>query len=371
MLTHRYFDRPVSLLGFGAMRFPQKDGVTDQEATNALIRTALDHGVNYFDTAYAYGDGANERALSEALRASGYPRESYMIADKLPFWKVGCAEDMEKVFCASMENLGTEYIDCYLLHAMNAEAWEKAVRFGALEWVQEKKERGLVRHIGFSIHDSRDCLVKILDSFPWEFVQIQLNFLDEKDRPGLEGYTELRRRNLPVIIMEPQKGGLLSDLPERISAPFRALGGSNASYAFRWLCEKPGLMTILSGMSAMPQLTENLSIFADPAPLSEAEHRAVEAVRENIRAAERTGCTGCGYCQPCPKGIRIPDIFRAWNRRALGAARPVNPAHIEAALSCVRCRSCESHCPQKLPICDKLAEFAAEAVQSQKGEERA
>ena len=366
MLTHDYFGRPVSQLGFGAMRFPQKDGATDQEATNALIRSALDHGVNYFDTAYSYGTGSNEIALRTALRASGYPRDAYMIADKLPFWHVHSAGDMETIFQKTLENLGTDYLDFYLLHAMNAEHFEKALRFGALDWIREKKRRGLVRHIGFSIHDTLESLVRILDACPWDFVQIQLNLLDEKDRPGLDGYLELRRRNLPVIIMEPLKGGLLSSLPEHLSAPFRALGGSNASFAFRWLCEKPGLMTILSGMNAPAQLEENLRIFDAPRPLTAAEHAAVDAVRENVRRAQRVGCTDCRYCLPCPQNIPIPEIFRAWNTSALNAGTNwVNNSSIdvEAARRCVRCHACEKRCPQKIAIPDRLAELVAESAQ--------
>lgn len=362
MLTNEYFGRRVSKLGFGAMRFPQKDGAIDQPAVNAMIRRALDSGVTYFDTAASYGAGTNERALGEALRASGYPRDAYMIASKMPFWKADRPEYLDEIFAKSLENLGVDYIDFYLLHAMNAESFDKAVGLGAIEFVNRKKREGKIRHVGFSIHDSFETLVRILDSNAWDFAQIQLNYLDEKDRPGLDGYNELVRRGIPIVIMEPLKGGVLSDLPDNIAGPFRALGQSNASYAFRWLCEKPGLMTILSGMSAMPQVEENLAIFADPAPLSDAEHAAIDAVRENVRIAQRVGCTGCRYCLPCPKEIPIPDIFKAWNTRALNSGSNwVNgtDVDVDAARSCVRCHACESRCPQKIAVPDKLAELVA------------
>ncbi|MEA4824618.1 MAG: aldo/keto reductase [Clostridiaceae bacterium] len=362
MLMNEYFGRSVSKLGFGAMRFPQKDNTTDQAAVNAMIRTALDRGINYFDTAASYGNGASELALSAALRASGYPRDAYMIADKMPFWKAESPAYLDKIFQKSLDNLGTDYIDFYLLHAMNAESFEKAVRLGALNWINAKKREGKIRHVGFSIHDSNEALVHMLDSNAWDFVQIQLNYLDEKDRPGLDGYNELIRRGIPIIIMEPLKGGVLSDLPDNIAGPFRALGQSNASYAFRWLCEKPGIMTILSGMSAMPQLEENLAIFANPAPLSDAEHAAVTEVCENVHIAQRVGCTGCRYCLPCPKEIPIPDIFKAWNTRALNTGSNwVNGTDVDvaAARTCIRCHVCESRCPQKIAIPDKLAELVA------------
>ena len=366
MRTQEFFGRPVSSLGFGAMRLPRKDDVIDQEAANRLIRTALEHGVNYFDTAYGYGSGANERALSAALRASGFPRDSYMIASKMPFWGADSHEYLEETFNKTLQNLGTDYVDFYLMHAMNEELFDKVLRFGAIEWVNEKKRQGKIRHIGFSIHDSIGLLKKILDANDWEFTQIQLNFLDEKDNPGLEGYEELRRRNIPIVIMEPMKGGTITGLPAHIVKPFGDLGGTAAYFGFRWLCEKPGIMTILSGMNADAQLEENLAIFDDPQPLNDAERTAVKSVCANVQAALHVSCTGCGYCQPCPADIKIPDVFHLWNRQALQGKASVNPERLQKALdqaqSCLTCRACESRCPQHIPIPDKLAEFVTENV---------
>ena len=366
MRMQTFFGRPVSSLGFGAMRLPKKDDAIDQEAANRLIRTALDHGVNYFDTAYGYGSGANERALSAALRASGYPRDAYMVASKMPFWSADSHEYLEETFQKTLENLGTGYVDFYLMHAMNAELFEKVERFGAIEWVNEKKRLGQIRHVGFSIHDTPAMLRKILDANAWDFTQIQLNFLDEKDNPGLEGYEELCRRNIPIVIMEPMKGGTITNLPASLTAPFTALGNTAAHYGFRWLCEKPGIMTILSGMNADAQLEENLAIFDDPQPLTGPERAAVAEVCENVHAALHVSCTGCGYCQPCPAEIKIPDVFHLWNRQALQGKASVNPERLQKALdqaqSCLTCRACESRCPQHIPIPDKLAEFVAENV---------
>ena len=360
MLTNVYFGRPVSKLGFGAMRFPKKDGVTDQEAVNAMILYALEHGVNYFDTAFSYGNGENERSLATALKASGFPRESYMIADKMPFWKADSKEYLDKTFEESLKNLGTDYIDFYLFHAQNADLFEKALSFDAINWVNEKKRQGKVRHIGFSIHDSHDVLVRILDANQWDFAQIQYNYMDENDRPGKAGYEELVKRGIPMVIMEPLKGGMLSDLTDNIAGPFRELGGSNASYSFRWLCERPGIMTILSGMKAQEQVQENVEIFEVPKPLKTAEQEAIAKVVQNVKEQNRIGCTGCGYCQPCPKGINIPEIFHAWNTRPLYtgdnwvSGLDVN---VKSASNCVKCGACVAKCPQKLPIPEKLAEI--------------
>ena len=366
MRMQTYFGRPVSSLGFGAMRLLKKDDVIDQETANRLIRTALDHGVNYFDTAFGYGSGANERALSAALRASGYPRDAYMIASKMPFWSADSPAFLEETFQKTLSNLGTDYVDFYLMHAMNAELFEKVERFGAIEWVNEKKRLGQIRHVGFSIHAPLDLLRRILDANNWDFVQIQLNFLDEDSDPGLAGYEELCRRNIPIIIMEPMKGGTITGLPADITAPFAAMGNTAAYYGFRWLAEKPGIMTILSGMNTDAQLEENLRIFDDPQPLNDAERAAVAAVCANVKAALHVSCTGCGYCQPCPAEIRIPDVFHLWNRQALQGKASVNPERLQKALeqaqSCLACRACESRCPQHIPIPDKLAEFVAENV---------
>lgn len=360
MLTNIYFDRPVSKLGFGCMRFPKKDNVTDQECVDQMVRYALDHGVNYFDTAFGYGNGENERNLAHALKASGYPREAYTIADKMPFWRADSKEFLENTFNEALKNLETDYIDFYLLHAMNVDLFEKALSFDAINWINEKKRQGKIRHVGFSIHDSHDLLVRILDANQWDFVQIQYNYLDENDRPGKLGYDELVKRGIPIVIMEPQKGGTLSDLTDNIAGPFREIGGSNASYSFRWLCERPGIMTILSGMKTMGQVMENVQIFDEPKPLTRAEEEAILKVVKNIQAQNRIGCTGCGYCQPCPMDIKIPDIFRAWNTRDLEAGADwVNGTDVDVrnAENCVKCGACLEKCPQKIAIPDKLEEI--------------
>jgi len=360
MLTNVYFGRPVSKLGFGAMRFPKKDGEIDQKTTNEMIRYALEHGVNYFDTAFSYENGENERNLATALKASGYPRESYTIADKMPFWKADSKEYLDKTFEESLRNLETDYIDFYLFHAQNEKLFEKALSFDAINWVNEKKRQGKIRYVGFSIHDSYDVLVRILDANQWDFVQIQYNYMDENDRPGKAGYDELVKRGIPIVIMEPLKGGMLSDLTDNIASPFRELGGSNASYSFRWLCDCPGIMTILSGMKAVEQVKENVEIFDSPKPLKTAEREAIAKVVQNVKEQNRIGCTGCGYCQPCPKGIVIPEIFHAWNSRPLYTGDNwVNglDVNVKSASNCVKCGACVAKCPQKLAIPEKLAEI--------------
>jgi predicted aldo/keto reductase-like oxidoreductase len=352
---------PVSLLGFGAMRLPRKDDTTDQAATDALVKCALDGGVNYFDTAYAYGVGESERALAHALRASGYPRDAYKVADKMPFWHVKDESSFDEIFYKSLKSLGMDYIDYYLLHAMNQNSLNKAKAMGTIEWINEKKRQGLVRNIGFSIHAPYDVLCQILDANEWDFAQIQYNYLDEDGEPGGQGYRELLRRGIPIIIMEPLRGGMLTGLPEHIAEPFDKLGGSYASYGFRWLAETPGIMTVLSGMNELSQVEENIEIFKDPQPLTDAEHAAVKEVERNILAANKVPCTRCAYCQPCPKEIDIPRIFRVWNERALERnPEPISPELINQAKACIKCRKCERVCPQSIIITDELQRFVKE-----------
>lgn len=353
-------DATLSKLGFGAMRLPEKDGAIDQEQVNRMVKHAFDHGVNYFDTAYVYGDGASELALGTALQQ--LDRSKFYLADKMPFWSIG-ENHLDACFQTSLDRLQTDYIDFYLLHCMGRDTYGAAKQLDAIKWAVQKKKEGKIRHLGFSIHDDYEFLLEILGDYDWDFAQIQFNYLDLQDKPGLAGYEELTRRNIPIVIMEPLKGGALADIPDHIAAPFRALGGSNVSYAFRWLAEKPGIVTILSGMSTLAQVEDNVRVFADIAPLSEAEHAAINQVEQNIKSTQKVPCTGCRYCMPCPMGVMIPDQFKAWNTQAMQpkSGNWISGAAVDAenAALCVSCGACMTHCPQHINIPEKLRELAA------------
>ncbi len=354
----------LSKLGFGAMRLPQKNGEIDQEQVNNMVKYAFNNGINYFDTAFVYNDGGSEIALGVALKQ--LKREDFFLADKLPFWQADSKEYLDNTFNTTLNRLQTDYIDFYLMHALDREVFENMMKYDAISWAIQKKKEGKIKYLGFSIHDDYDFLLEVLKQYDWDFAQIQFNYLDLEDNPGEKGYLELSKRNIPIVIMEPLKGGLLSDIPDNIAAPFRELGGSNVSYAFRWLAEKEGIVTILSGMSNMQQLEENIKVFEDIKPLSEDEHEAILKVEENIKTLQKVKCTGCRYCMPCPFGVEIPDIFKAWNTKAMhnSSSNWISGTFIDykSAGKCVECGKCMTHCPQHIQIPEMLQKVLSEKI---------
>ncbi len=352
----------ISMLGFGAMRLPQNNGVMDQEKTNEMVAYALENGINYFDTAHVYNDGDSERALAKALE--NIDRSSYYLADKMPLWEADSPEYLEKTFAESLERLNTDYIDFYLVHSVAKDLMDKVINLNVVDFIKQKKREGKIKHIGFSIHDDMDCLLEMLKLHDWEFVQIQYNYLDIDGEPGDAGYKELLKREIPIIIMEPLKGGILTDLPEIITQPYREFSGSNASFSFRWLCEKEGIACVLSGMSNMEQLKENIDIFNNVKPLSQQEHAAIAKVSENVKKHQKVPCTGCAYCMPCPVGINIPESFKAWNTKSLNKPSGNwifgDQIDYDKAASCVECGACVSHCPQHIEIPQMLQKLVIE-----------
>ena len=351
----------VSKLGLGCMRFPKKDGKIDQEQVNQMVKYAHENGVNYFDTAYVYDGGGSEIALGIALKQ--LKREEFFVTDKMPFWVAKTKDDLDKIFNKSLERLQVEYIDFYLMHSLYRDTYEKMMELDAFKWAINKKKEGKLKYLGFSIHDGYDVLVDVLKEHAWDFAQIQFNYLDLDDYPGEKGYDELVKRNIPIVIMEPLKGGLLADLPDNIAKPYRDLGGSNPSYSFRWLAEKQGIATILSGMSNMKQLQENVELFKDIQPLSDKEHTAILEVEKNIKELQKVKCTGCRYCMPCPHGVEIPDIFIAWNTKSMHkGSNWISGTDIdyESAQKCVKCGLCATHCPQHIEIPQMLEKVLSE-----------
>ena len=354
-------------LGFGLMRLPTKDGEVDLDRVSAMADAYIKAGLNYFDTAYVYHGGKSEVCAREVI-VKRYPRESFFLADKLPAWSIKCSEDRDRIFSEQLERAGVEYFDFYLLHSLedgyNYEVYEK---YGCFEWAVQKRDEGKIRHFGFSFHGTPELLGKVLDKHPEvEFVQIQLNYLDW-DNPTVQSgrlYEILRSRNIPIIVMEPVKGGTLADLTPENAALLRkaAPEASEASWALRFAASLEGVMTVLSGMSTEEQMQDNLGTFTDFKPLSEEEKAVVESVRAAMLSVESVGCTACRYCTDgCPMNIPIPDIFKAENsvrvyKDAWRAKNFYNKVTENAgkASDCIGCGQCEGVCPQHLEIIELL-----------------
>jgi len=357
-------------LGFGLMRLPEKDGQIDLDQVCQMADAYLAAGLNYFDTAYVYHGGNSEKIVKEAL-AKRHPRDSFTVATKLPAWYMKVEADRDRILDEQLERCGLDYFDFYLLHSVedggNGDTYD---RLNCWDWAVQKKAEGKLRHFGFSFHGSPEYLEKTLDAHPEvEFVQIQLNYADWENPVVRSGqlYEILRRRNIPMVIMEPVKGGTLASLTPELEAKFRAARPdcSIASWALRFVASLPGVMTILSGMSSPEQMADNLKTFTHFEPLSDAEKAVVEEVRTVMMSVPRIGCTACRYCTDgCPMNIAIPDVFRAVNTMRLyhEEFRPkafygglVGQGHGRAA-DCVACGQCEGVCPQHLPIIELMKE---------------
>lgn len=360
-------------LGFGLMRLPEEDGKIDIEHVCRMADAYMKAGMNYFDTAYVYHGGHSEEAIKEAL-TKRYPRESFMVATKLPAWCMKSEADRDRIFNEQLQRCGLDYFDFYLLHSVedggNGETYD---RLDCYTWALQKKAEGKIHHFGFSFHGSPEYLERVLDAHPEvEFVQIQLNYADWKNPVVRSGqlYEILHRRNIPMIIMEPVKGGTLAKLPPELEAKFKAVRpeSSVASWALRFVGSLPGVMTILSGMSAEEQMLDNINTFSYFEPLTESEKALVEEVRTIMLNVPQIGCTSCRYCTDgCPMKISIPDVFRAVNTMDLyhEEFRPkafygdvLSQGHGRAA-DCIACGQCESVCPQHLPIIDLLKAASA------------
>ena len=370
-MADRYLGESIKKLGFGLMRLPMLGEEIDIEQVKKMADTFMSKGFTYFDTAYVYIGGKSEVALKEAV-VDRYPRDSFQCATKLPLWDLMGAAEMESTFQESLDRAGLKYYDFYLLHAMDHTKVKKADEIDAWGFMKRIKEEGRAKHIGFSFHDSAEVLEGILASHPeMEFVQLQINYADWEDDnvQSRKCYEVARKYNVPVIIMEPVKGGSLATMPEEIQKLYREANPelSVPSWAVRYAASLDGVITVLSGMSNEEQLNDNVSYMENFQPLSDAERETVQKAVEILNTLPTIPCTGCKYCvDGCPQKINIPGIFEAMNEYILyntleRAKHSYKNAVKEGgkASDCIQCGACEAHCPQHIGIIETLEKAAA------------
>ena len=355
-----------SALGFGCMRFPRNGAAIDQAETEREILRAVELGINYFDTAYVYP--GSEECLGTILEKN-HLRDKVMIATKLPQYMIQSSDAIEKRFQEELRRLRTDYIDQYLMHMLtDLDAWEKLRALGIEDWIARKKSAGAIRSIGFSFHGNTEMFLKILNAYSWDFCQIQYNYMDEVSQAGREGLRAAAEKGIPVVIMEPLRGGkLVSLLPESARERIRrdGRGRSAAELALRWLWDQPGVTCVLSGMNSMEMLEENCRIASEALPgcVDGEEQALIQALRKDINEKLLIGCTGCGYCMPCPQGVDIPGAFRSYNLTAMENRLAGLREYMQSVSlrrdppfpsQCVGCGKCEKRCPQHLPIIREL-----------------
>ena len=356
----------ISILGYGCMRFSKKGNAIDLDKTEKEIMLAVNAGVNYFDTAYIYP--GSEAALGKIL-AKNNVREKINIATKLPQYLIRSRQAIDKYFDEELKRLQTDYIDYYLMHMLtDIVSWNKLVDLGIKEWIEKQKAEGKIRNIGFSFHGNTDMFIQILNAYDWDFCQIQYNYMDEHSQAGRRGLMEAAKKGIPVIIMEPLRGGKLVDLlPEKAK---ELISESNkkftpAEWAFRWLWNQPQITCVLSGMNSTDMVKENVKIanLVKVDEFTEEDFKMIEGIKEAISKNIKVGCTGCAYCMPCPKGVDIPGTFRCYNemyteKKSTGRfeyAQVIGLRKESAfATQCVGCGKCEQHCPQNISIREEL-----------------
>ncbi|HIT35898.1 MAG TPA: aldo/keto reductase [Candidatus Faecousia intestinavium] len=361
------YGNPISQLGYGCMRFTRKGSGIDYEKAEKEVLLAIEKGVNYFDTAYIYP--GNEECLGWILEKN-HCRDKVNIATKLPQYLLRSAAAIDKTFREELSRLRTDYIDYYLMHMFTDYAeWVRLQNLGIEQWIARQKEEGRIRYIGFSYHGDTEMFLKILDAYDWDFCQIQYNYLDEHTQAGRTGLQAAAKKGIPVIIMEPLRGGKLVNLPEQAKQVLASHGKgyTPAELGLRWLWNQPEVTCVLSGMNSEEMVSENIRIASktEPGHLTEEDMEIVARIRQIIRQREKVGCTGCRYCMPCPKGVDIPGNFHYYNLMYMekkSSARKEFARNMGLrkepgfATQCVGCGLCEKHCPQHLPIRQKLKE---------------
>ena len=356
----------ISVLGYGCMRFTKNGMSVDIDKTEKEIMTAYENGVNYFDTAYVYP--GSEAALGEILERNGI-RKSVKIATKLPHYMMKSYRDLDRYFSEELRRLRTDYVDYYLIHMLNdVKTWDRLCQMGILRWIEQKKADGVIKNIGFSYHGNADMFCKLLDAYDWDFAQIQYNYLDENTQAGRTGAEYAEKKHIPLIIMEPLRGGkLANNLPKEAMKMFRdyPVKKSPARWSFDWLWDQSCVTCALSGMNSVDMVIENI-LTADNSrvgKLTEADRELLKKVVSEINKNTNVPCTGCRYCMPCHRGVDIPGIFSAYNSLKtegfLSAERQYFMAtslrkDFTGASNCIECGACEIHCPQGIEIRKEL-----------------
>jgi len=362
----------LSVLGYGCLRFTKKNGKIDLEKAEAEIMEAIRGGVNYFDTAYVYA--GSEAALGEIL-SRNQVRDQVHIATKLPHYLIKSRTGLEKCFQEQLRRLQTDHVDYYLMHMLNdADTWRRLKEKGVQDWIEEKLRTGQIGNIGFSYHGNSEHFIELLDAYDWDFCQIQYNYMDENTQAGRAGLLYAKQKGIPVIIMEPLRGGKLVELlPEEAKRIFAMAEPkrSPAEWAFRWLWDQTGVTVVLSGMNSLEMVQENVRVAsqAKAGELKDKEQQMFEAVKKEINQKVRVGCTACGYCMPCPQGIDIPGTFRCYNEMYTERPKVGRKEYLmttafrknqNPASSCIQCGRCERLCPQKIEIRRELKNASGE-----------
>jgi predicted aldo/keto reductase-like oxidoreductase len=360
------YGNSISALGYGCMRLTKKGGAVDLDKAEKEILYAIEQGVNYFDSAYIYP--GIETAVGRIL-AKNHMRDKVFLATKLPHYLMKSRAQIEATFREELSRLQTDHIDYYLLHMLtDLASYEKVQRLGIEDWIAEKKKSGEIRQIGFSFHGTADMFLKILNAYDWDFCQIQYNYIDEYSQAGRRGLEAAAAKGIPVIIMEPLRGGrLVNLLPTGAKQIFAedAHHWSPAEWGLRWLWNQPGVTCVLSGMNSLEMVRENTRIAseAEPGTLTEADQAVLERAKEEINRTMQVPCTGCAYCMPCPHGVDIPGAFRSWNEMYAESKKSGRTDYFRATICrhtatsaslCVQCGRCEKLCPQQIPIREKL-----------------
>jgi len=359
------YGNDISILGFGCMRLSRKDGHVDMEKAISEIRAAYEAGINYYDTAWAYGD--NEAVMGEIFERLGI-RDRIYIATKLPHYRVRKTEDFERFFSEELERLRTDHVDYYLMHMMNdALSYGRLKELGLEEWLREKQQKGQIRQVGFSYHGNPDRFAELLDARDWDFCQVQYNYMDENSQAGKTGVQYAGSRGIPVIIMEPLRGGKLAVLPKEAQKLLDEypLKKSPAGWSFSWLWSQPEVTCVLSGMNSMEMLTENVRTACEAriGMIGPEEKKLLSDVLREIEKKMKVGCTGCRYCMPCPQGVDIPGTFKAYNDFYTGSKVIALRSYFMCTQlrkektglrNCIGCHACEKKCPQGIRIAEEL-----------------
>ena len=366
------YNNKISLLGFGCMRFQNTLGKIDMAKAEEQIMAAYHSGVNYYDTAYVYP--GSEAAIGEIFEKNGI-RDQIYIATKLPHYLIKSLEGLEKLFQEQLRRLRTDHIDYYLMHMLSDIAtWNRLKKLGIEQWIADKKASGAIRQIGFSYHGNSDMFCQLIDAYDWEFCMIQYNYMDEHTQAGRKGLRYAHEKGLPVMIMEPLRGGrLVNNLPEdakKIFAEYKEKY-TPAQWAFRWLYNQPEVTCVLSGMNTLDMIEDNINTASatEVGSLGPEEEEMLQRVVNAINSRMKVGCTGCGYCMPCPKGVDIPGTFSSYNRcyydgKFWSVVEYVKCTALRktstAASNCIGCGKCETHCPQHIDIRKELKNAAKE-----------